>query len=101
MYLDRQDKKRFRLSKKMKKALPYFVLAFIGVLFLALLFDDLNAMMNPKKNPLQSYYEGSVIVAGHGWSPIMQYLVLLFAPFVIVTVLVSWLIHGVGFYFVR
>ena len=101
MYLDRQEKHKPKLSKQVKRALPYFILALIGTMFIVVLIDDLGKPAVPPKTALQSYYEGATIVAGHGWTPILQWLVLVFAPFLAGAIVIGWVIHGVGFYIVR
>ena len=85
-----------KLSKKTKKALPYFAVSLVGVLLLTMMIQTFTRTP-PPKTLIDGWYESMPIMVTQSWSNIAKFTFLAFGPFIVIMIGIAWLIHGFGF----
>jgi len=101
-YLEYKRMNQIHISKNVKNALPYFICCFLGVCIITLLIIDIVPTQKPE--PIFDNWYGSianVVNYDTSWNAIGKVIVIYSAPFLLLTLCISWIIHGVGFYIVR
>jgi len=100
-YIKYKESKKFKLSKGVKQALPFFILAFLGVFLAAVLLNDIFYVPPETESWFTLWYGIAQSLAAMSWGAIAKFSYLYFAPFIVLAVLISWVVHGVGFFIVR
>jgi len=91
--------RKFKLSKRTKQALPYFILSLLGAVVLLGLFINYSEGQQP---PQETWYRIPVeSITGSSWNTILKLVVAHWAPAIIILVGLAWVLHGFGFYLVR
>ena len=96
----RKSRKGKPLSKKQKKALPYFIFCGLGVFLLIFLIDDL-AYKEPPSGYITNLNKLAPNIVKQSWSNIGKVITIFFAPFLVVIIGLAWLFHGFGFLIVK
>jgi hypothetical protein len=99
-YVKYLQSQKIKLSFGMKKALPYFFGCFIGILLLIFLIDDLTPDTNVKPT-FDSWYKTMENRDDYSWDALLRIGFVYVFPWAVAMILISWFIHGVGFYLVR
>lgn len=92
----RKSRKSKPLSKKAKKALPYFVFCGLGIFLIIFLIGDLT-YKEPPPSFINNWKEVAPNIVKQSWSDIGKIISIFFAPFLVVMIGLAWLIHGCGF----
>jgi ABC-type multidrug transport system permease subunit len=98
-YLDSR-KTNWNFSKSTKKALPYFIGSFL--LFIVAVVLLINLQPKEEVKPVfDTWYQVMNDRSDYSWNAILKVGVVYVFPFAVTAILLSWLIHGVGFVIVR
>jgi len=98
-WMEYKKSKGFKLSKRIKRALPYFIACFMGVFVLAILLNHLT--YTPTPGAFSGWYNAMPSMAIMSWSNIAKLTFLYFAPGLMIAIILGWIIHGVGFHIVK
>ena len=98
-YKESRKLKPLKLSKGLKKALPYFILCFAGVIILGILLSDL--IPKPETSSVFDNYYEATANTDWSWNSIAKISAVFFAPLIIIAVCIGWVVHGVGFFIIR
>jgi len=96
-YIEYKKSRVTKLSKKTKRALPYFILGGIGIVLLIFLIDSLT-YTPPPKGFISEWKDIAPKVIEKSWSDIGKIVFIFFAPFLVIMIGLAWLIHGFGFF---
>lgn len=89
-----------KLSKKTKEALPYFIMAFVGIIIIV---SMINAMI-PKpevESVFSGWYKAAPALVNLSWDSIAKVTFVSFAPLIVVTISLAWVLHGFGFLIIK
>jgi len=98
-YIAYRKSRRFKLpkfSKKTKKALPYFMFAFAGIVIISFLIQHLT-YVPPPIGFVSNWSKLMPSLVKASWSTIGKVTAIFFAPFLVIMIGLAWLIHGFGF----
>lgn len=91
---------KIRLSAPVKRALPFFVVSFILLIFAIGMISNLGE--RPVTKPLfGSWYSAISASDDLSWSGLLRLAFLYSAPWLMLAVGIGWVIHGVGFHLVK
>lgn len=99
-YMRYRESRKLKLLKGMKKALPYFLLSFLGVLLIAFLIDDLTYTPAPQ-GIISQWGENTQGLAERSWSDIGKVTFVTYAPILVILIGSAWVIHGFGFLIIK
>ena len=92
----KKSRKGKPLSKKAKKALPFFILAGLGILIIIILVEHIT-YKEPPTTFTQGWYRAMPKMVNMSWNSIAKFTFLAFGPFIVVMIGLAWLLHGFGF----
>lgn len=102
-YLKYLDGKK--MSKGFKRrfwsAAPYFIMSFVAFVFLVALSADLFVEQSVQKPIFSTWYDVAPSMVDDSWSDIGKFVVVYFAPFLVIVIGIAWLLHGFGFLLVK
>ena len=98
-YIRYLDRRKVKIPKNMNKALPYFVGSLILLVLAFVVWDEVTT--EPTEGVLVKYYQLAPDLATLSWNGVAKWTAIMFLPFIVGAILLSWVIHGVGFYIVR
>lgn len=98
-YIQYLDSRKIKLSPKFKKALPYFMLAFLGSIFLIV---SVAILMDNNDNYLfKAWYQATPYMAHMTWDGLARMIIIYCAPYIVASICIGWILHGVGFFIFR
>jgi len=98
-YIKYKESKKIKLSKGVKEALPFFIGSAIMFIFAMALLNHIFYV--PSDSLFSEWYSAMPSLVVLSWGGIAKISYLYFAPFIVLAVLISWVVHGVGFFIVR
>lgn len=98
-YIKYLETRKIKLSNNTKKALPYFLGCFLGLVVVSILLADITYTPTPAW--FSDYYRVAPDVVKLSWDGVAKFTVAYFLPWIVLAVLVSWVVHGVGFFIFR
>jgi len=99
-YIDYLNSRKFKFNKNFKESLPYFILAFCGILLIS--FIVIGWQPKAEVKPLfNSWYRVMSDRTDYSWSAILKVGTIYVFPYAVTVILISWLLYGVGFVIIR
>ena len=98
-YRESRRLKPLKLPKKVKRALPFFLVSFVGMMFIFLIIEDLT--QKPTMTFTEGWYKAMPNMVNKSWNSIAKFTFLAFGPFIVVMIGLAWLLHGFGFLIFR
>ena len=99
-YIEYNDRNKIKLSKPVKKAIPYFILTIILCVILGVLATP-TPTTNLPIDESQNNYIISKTVSDVSWNDIGKTFVMRYSTVLLFVIGLGWVLHGVGFAIIK